>query len=173
MKKKERSKYLQCGQIINTHGVRGAVKVRSDCDSPEILASLRRVYTERGGDFIPFDVTGASVFKGFVLLTLAGVSDLDGAVALKGRDIYAERDELSRFLGDGDRFIADLIGLPLIDADTKRELGVLTDVTNTGASDIYVVDTPHGERLMPAVPEFVIEISDEAITVRPIPGMLD
>ncbi len=173
MEKKERSPYLQCGQIINTHGVRGAVKARSDCDSPEILASLRRVYTERGGSFTPYEVRGASVLKGFVLLTLEGVDDLDAAVRLKGRNIYAERDELSEFLGEGDRFIADLLGLPLVDADTGDVLGVLTDVINRGAQDIYVVETPNGERMMPAVPEFVISITDEAITVRPIPGMLD
>ncbi len=169
----ERSLFLPCGQIINTHGVRGVVKARSDCDSPEILASLSRVYTKRGDEYTAYEIKSASLQKGFVLLTLEGVDDLDAAVALKGRDIYAERAELEEFMEEGDRFIADLIGLPLLHADTKERLGVLRDVYNLGASDIYVVDTPFGERMMPAVPEFVTEITDEAIYVRPIKGMLD
>ena len=169
----ERSQYLPCGEIINTHGVRGVVKARSDCDAPEILASLERVYTERGGEYTPYEVEGASLQKGFVLLTLAGVGDLDAAIALKGRVIYADRDELSEFMEEGDRFIADLIGLPIKHADTKETLGTLRDVFNAGASDIYVIDTPAGERMMPAVPEFVTEMTDDAIYVRPIEGMLD
>lgn len=169
----EHSLYLPCGQIINTHGVRGVVKARSDCDAPEILASLPRMYTKRGDEYTAYGIKSASLQKGFVLLTLSGVDDLDAAIALKGRDIYAERAELEKFMEEGDRFIADLIGLPIIDADNKERLGVLRDVYNAGASDIYVADTPLGERMMPAVPEFVDEITDEAIYVRPIAGMFD
>ena len=168
-----RSLYLACGQIINTHGVRGVVKARSDCDSPEILASLERVYTERGGEYTPYEIRSASLQKGFVLLTLEGIETLEAAIALKGQTIYAERNELLEYLEEGDRFIADLIGLPIIDADTGVTLGTLRDVFNAGASDIYVVDTPTGERMMPAVPEFVTEMTDEAIFVRPIEGMFD
>lgn len=168
-----RSKYLPCGEIINTHGVRGVVKARSDCDSPEILASLERVYTKRGGEYIPYEIKGASLQKGFVLLTLCGVDDLDAAIAMKGRELYAEREELEEFLEEGDRFIADLLELPIIHADTGESLGKLRNIFNSGASDIYVIDTSSGERMMPAVPEFVTEITDEAIYVRPIEGMLD
>ncbi len=169
----ERSRFLPCGQIINTHGVRGVVKARSDCDSPEILASLPRVFTRQGEEYTPYEIKASSLQKGFVLLTLSGVDDLDRAVALKGRDIYAERAELMKFMEEGDRFIADLIGLPVIHEDTGETLGELTDVYNRGASDIYVVKTRFGERMMPAVPEFVTRITDEAIYVRPIEGMLD
>ena len=171
--KMERQPYLECGEIINTHGVRGVVKARSDCDSPEVLASLERVYTKRGETFTPYEIVGASLQKGFVLLTLHGVTTLEAAVALKGMTIYAERAELEEFLEEGDRFIADLIGLPVINADTGEAIGTLRDVFNSGASDIYVVDTPRGERMMPAVPEFVTEVTDEAIFVRPIEGMFD
>lgn len=165
--------YLACGEIVNTHGARGALKARPDCDSPEVLASLSRVYTSENGGFRPYDIEHASVMKGFVLLTLAGVVTVEDAVKLKGRTIYAARDELEEFLEDGDRFIADLIGLPIMDADTKELIGTLSDVINRGASDIYVVDTPNGERMMPAVPEFVAEMTDDAIYVRPIEGMFD
>ena len=169
----DRSPFLRCGEIINTHGVRGVVKARSECDSPDILCELPRVFTQHGGEYTPYEIKGASIQKGFVLLTLEGVDTLDGAIAMKGQIIYAEREELEAFLEPGDRFIADLIGLPIVHADTGEELGVLKDIYNAGASDIYVVDTPRGERMMPAVPEFVTETTDEKICVRPIEGMLD
>lgn len=169
----EKSLYLRCGEIINTHGVRGVVKARSECDSPEVLASLEHVYVKNKNEYVRYTVKGASLQKGFVLLTLEGVDTLDAAIAMKGTVIYAERAELEEFLEPGDRFIADLIGLPVVHADTNERLGVLKDVYNVGASDIYVVDTPAGERMMPAVSEFVTEITDEAIKVRPIEGMLD
>ncbi len=168
-----RSPYLLCGKIINTHGVRGVVKAQAECDSPEILASLPRVFTKHAGEYKMYEVNGASLQKGFVLLTLGGVESLDAAVLLKGREIYAERSELEKHLLPGDRFIADLIGLPVIHAGTGDRLGVLTDVFNSGASDIYVVETSGGERMMPAVPEFVEKITDDAVYVLPIPGMLD
>lgn len=168
----KKSDFLRCGEIINTHGVRGAVKARSDCDSPEILASLECVYTDAEGKN-PMKVMSASIQKGFVLLTLDGVNDIDAAIALKGTVIYASREELLEFMEEGDRFIADLIGLPIIHADTKETLGTLRDVINRGASDIYVIDTADGEKMMPAVAEFVTEMTDDAIFVRPIPGMLD
>lgn len=169
----EKSRYLRCGEIINTHGVRGVVRARSECDSPDVLASLTHIYVKNKDAYAQYAVTHASLQKGFVLLTLDGVDTLEAAVALKGTVIYAERKELEQFMEPGDRFIADLIGLPLIHADTGEELGTLRDVYNAGASDIYVVDTPQGERMMPAVAEFVTEITDDAIRVRPIEGMLD
>ena len=86
--------------------------------------------------------------------------------------VYAARNDLP--VPEGAHFIADLIGLPVIDADTGREYGVLTDVFNAGASDIYCIATPDGERMMPAVPEFVISVDIEsAIPVRPKGGMFD
>lgn len=167
-----RSKYLPCGEIINTHGVKGALKARSDCDSPEILAALPYVSADPNGEKI-YNIVSASIQKSFVLLTFEGVNDLEDAIALKGKVIYAAREELMKFMEEGDRFIADLIGLPVLHADSKEEIGVLKDVINRGASDIYVIDTANGEKMMPAVDEFVISITDEEIYVRPIPGMLD
>ena len=167
-----KSAFLPCGEIINTHGVKGVVKARSDCDSPEILASLPYVAADPEGKKI-FNIRSASIQKAFVLLTLEGVDTVEAAIALKGTVIYAAREELMEFMEEGDRFIADLIGLPIVHADSGEKLGVLKDVINRGASDIYVIDTENGEKMMPAVDEFVIDITDEMITVRPIPGMLD
>ena len=166
-----KKQYLECGKIINTHGVRGAVKLESLCDSPEVLASLERVFTLEGGKYREIEVKGASVFKQFVLAELEGIDDMDKAAAMKGTMLYASRDDFE--LEEGDYFIADLIGLPVIDIDSGKNYGKIKDVINRGASDIYVVNTPNGERMMPAVEEFVKNIDlEKGIFVKTIPGLL-
>lgn len=166
-----RQNYLECGQIINTHGVRGTVKLESWCDSPEVLAGLRTLWRKVGGEFQSIRVLKTSIFKQFVLADLEGITDINAAIPLKNTVVYAAREDLDP--GEG-YFIADLIGLPIIDQASGETVGKLRDVVNRGAQDIYVIDTPAGERMIPAVEEFVPKIDpDTAIYVTPIPGMLD
>ena len=170
--KRTLAEHLECGKIINTHGVRGEVKLESYCDSPEILRDLKRVYFKENGGYREARVLHASVFKTFVLMAIESVSDLDTAVSLKNKTIYAAREDLP--IEEGSYFIVDLIGLPVIDADSGKCYGTLADVTNLGASDIYTVKTEKGERMMPAVEEFVDRVDlNEGIFIRPIEGMFD
>ena len=167
----EKNQYLECAIVINTHGVRGDVKLESLCDAPEVLASLERVFVLEGGKYREIEVKRASVFKQFVLATLEGVDDMDKAAAMKGTMLYASRDDFE--LEDGDFFIADLIGLPVIDNKDGKIYGKIKDVINRGASDIYVVTTPSGERMMPVVEEFVKRVDLESgVYVEVIPGLL-
>ena len=172
MKSINEKKYLECGKIVNTHGVKGAVKIESWCDSPEILADLPCVYFKKGNVYEKCEVLSSSVMKRHVLATLEGINDVDVAMTLKETVVYAERDDIP--LEEGDYFIIDLVGLPVIDADNGTEYGTVSDVFNAGASDIYTVKTANGDRMIPAVPEFVINIDlDKGIFVRPIEGMFD
>lgn len=167
-----KTKYLECGRIINTHGVRGGLKLESWCDSPEDLADLKKVYLEMNGGYEQHNVRRASVFKQFVIMEIEGVNDIDAASALKGRMLYADRDDIS--VSDGAYFIADIIGLPIIDEATGEKLGTLSEVINLGASDIYVIKTENGEGMIPAVPEFIKRVDTESgIYVSLIEGMLD
>lgn len=168
----EKKQYLECAVIINTHGVRGDVKLESLCDSPEVLADLSRVFVREGGAYREIKVLHASVFKQFVLVGLEGVNDMDAAAALKGTTLYADRDDFD--LEEGDYFIVDLIGLPVIDQISGKEYGKIADVINRGASDIYVVKTPAGERMMPVVEEFVKNVDlERGVFVETIPGLLE
>jgi len=162
--------HLECGKIINTHGVSGVVKAESWCDSPDILASLEKVFILENGKLKKYKIAGASVFKRFVLLELVGVMTLEDAEKLRDKVLYLSRDDIE--LEEGDVFIADLIGLPVIDVDSGTEYGKIADVINAGASDIYVIDTPNGEAMMPAVSEFVKEVDlQRGVFVKPIEGM--
>ena len=164
--------YIECGKIINTHGCFGGLKLESWCNSPEELARLKKLYIKNDGEFVKHIVEKASVFKQFVIVTLNDIKSMDEALALKNTVVYALRKDFH--LEDGEYFIADLSGLEVIDADSGMVYGTLSEVINRGASDIYVVKTDEGERMIPAVPEFVKSVDiKKGIFVTPISGMLD
>ena len=165
--------YLECGKIINTHGFRGAVKLENRCDAPEILASLKRVwFREADGSYRPVRVLHASVQKQFVIATLEGIADEESANRLRECLIYAAREDIP--LEEGDHFIVDLIGLPVKHADTGEVLGEVGDIDTRGARDLYIVKTPQGEFMVPAVEAFVVKVDpDDAVYMRPIDGLLD
>lgn len=164
--------YIECGKIINTHGTQGGLKLESWCNTPADMAALKRLYLLENGEYKKMKVVKASVFKQFVIVQLDAVKDMDAAMALKNTVLYAARDDFK--LADGEFFISDLEGLPVIDADSGRVYGTLLETVNRGASDIYVVKTENGERMIPAVDEFIDRIDLESgIYVRPIEGMFD
>ena len=164
--------YLEAGKIINIHGFKGAVKLESWCDSPEVLAGLERLWIRTSESYTPKRVLHASVFKQFVIAQLEGVNGEEEANRMRGTVVYAAREELP--VPDGGCFIADLIGLPVKHADTGEVLGTLTQVDPRAHGDLYTVKTPYGDRLLPAVEQFVTRIdTDDAVYVRPIPGLLD
>lgn len=164
--------YLECGKILNTHGIRGCLKVESYCDSPDILASLPAVYLLEHDQYVRKAILHASKQKGFVLLTLEGIDSVEAAESLKNQVLFAARENLP--VADNAVFIADLIGLPVIDADTGVRYGTMSGVTNPGGGDLYLIDTPSGEKMIPAVPDFIARADPEhGLFIRPIPGLLD
>ena len=166
------NEYLECGKIINTHGVIGEVKVECYCDSPEILASLKKVYIKKCNNYEAAKVSRAFVSKNSVVMRLSCIKDMDEAQRMRDTVLYAAREDIP--IDDGAYFIADLIGLEVIDADSGEIYGKIVDVINRGASDIYVIKTKKGEVLFPAVDEFISSVDTErAVFVKPIEGMFD
>ena len=161
-----KNRFLEAGQIVNTHGIRGEVKIVPWCDSPEFLLQFGTLYV----DDKPLNVLEARVHKGNVLARLEGVEDVNAAMSLKGRTVFIDRTGVE--LPEGRHFIADLIGLNVVDADSGETLGVVADVLTPPAHEVYVVKGEH-EYLIPAVDEFVIEtnVEDGYIKVRLIEGM--
>lgn len=171
---REKQAYLECAQAVNTHGVKGGVRLASRCDSPSVLASLKTMYLREGDEYRAMSVVHASVQKNMVLATFAGIDTLEGAVALRDKIFYAKREDLP--LSEGAHFVADLLGLPVIDTDSGEPCGVLEDVTFPGAHPVYVVRDGEHSFMIPAVPAFILEISfgqekPEGIYVRLIEGM--
>ena len=165
-------KYLECAVVANTHGINGAIKALSQCDTPEDLAALDRVYVEQLGVKRELKVTSSSVYKDMVIFTFEGVDDIDKAMRLKGRTLFADREDFG--LDEGEFFLADIIGLDVIDADSKKVYGTIENVNTNSAQLLYEVKTPNGIRLLPAVDAFIKEVVlEEAVYVTPIKGLLD
>ena len=165
--------YPEAGKVINIHGYRGVVKLECWCDSPKVLSGLKTVYLKEGDGFRPVKVLAASVQKQFVLMTLEGIDSEEKANALRQTVVYAAREDI---LGSsGKNLIADLISLPVKHADTGEPLGKVRDVLESGAGLLYLIAAENGKEVMvPAVPAFVVkEDPDDALYLRPIPGMFD
>ena len=150
-----KNQFLEAGQIVNTHGIQGEVKIVPWCDSPEFLLQFGTLYL----DGTPVRVRAARVHKGNVLAALEGVADVNAAMALKGKTVSIDRSGV--VLPEGRHFIADLLGL-----------GVVADVLTPPAHEVYVVKGEH-EYMIPAVDEFLAETNVEGgyIKVRLIEGM--
>ncbi len=164
--------YLECGKIANTHGVKGAVIIDSWCDSPEVLCSIKTVYTEKNGAYTPIDIKKALVYKGRVLAELAGLESLEDAAAMKNTVLFAKRSDLP--IADGAFFVQDLIGLSVYEIGTDEKYGTLSDVISGAASELYEIKNERGTFLIPAVPEFVKEIDlEKGIFIKAIEGMFE
>ncbi|MDD2363167.1 MAG: ribosome maturation factor RimM [Oscillospiraceae bacterium] len=165
-----KKQYLEAGQVVGTHGIRGEVRVHPRCDSPEVLATLDVLYFDE--DKTPIKVKSRP-HKNIALMKIEGIDNVQDAAALRGRMLYLDRNDLK--LDEGSYFIADLIGLKVIDADSSQEYGTLSQVSPTGANDVYHVQTDKGEVLIPAVPSFIIEtdIDNRFMKIRPIKGLFD
>lgn len=164
--------YLSCGKAVNTHGVAGLIKIESWCDTPKVLASLKTLYLEKNGEYMPLEVERSSLHKGMVLCKLKGCDSFEAAILYKNKVFYCKRDDLD--IGDDKVFIEDMLGLSVINADSGKVYGVLENVINNPANDIYEIKTDKGMAYMPAVKEFVVSVEvDKGIFVRPIEGMFD
>lgn len=155
---------LPTGQIVNTHGLRGHVKVMPWADDPDDLLDFDRFFI----DGKEYEVEHASRQKNMILLKLAGVDSIEDAALLRNKEIAISRDDIE--LEEGVVFIADLIGVPVLAEGV--EIGKITEVLTPPGNDVYVVKGQH-EYMIPAVKEFIEELNPEAgfVKVRLIEGM--
>ena len=163
--------YLPACKIVSTHGVRGEMKALPLCDGAAFLAKFKRLFTSADGAG-ESRVLGVRAQGNVILLRLDGVTDMDAARAQVGRTYYLAKADAK--LPRGRYFIDDLLGCDVVDADTDRVYGQLTNVDRPAAQDIYTVTDGAGEEhMLPAVPEFVkkIDIDARKIFVTPIEGM--
>jgi 16S rRNA processing protein RimM len=161
----EKTEFLEAGEIVSTHGIRGEVKILPWTDSADFLRRFKTLYISGQ----PYAVKSSFVHKGCVIAALEGVADVNAAMTLKGRTVCFARADAK--LPKGHFFLADVLGARVVTEDGK-ELGELVDIIQNPTQNVYVV---RGERehLIPAVPEFVLntDIENGVVTVRLIEGM--
>ncbi len=146
---------IEAGKIVNTHGLRGEVKIVSWCDYPQVFEQFSAVYLKD----IEYKIENVKYHKESVILKLSGVDSIDDAEKLKNTVVFALREDFG--LSEGEFFIADIIGLKVISEGVG--IGFIKDVIQTGANDVYVISR-NGKKdlLFPANPETVIENNIES-----------
>lgn len=161
------SKFLEAGVIIGTHGVRGEVKITPWGDSPDFLCGFSTIYIDGN----PVRVRSARTNKTQVLAALEGCDTVEEAMRYKGKVISIDRADAK--LSDGQFFLADLVGLPVLDAATGNEVGKLAEVLDLPAQNVYVVKGGQKSYMIPAVPAFVTEtnVAEGYIKVNLIEGL--
>lgn len=164
-------RYLEIGKIVSVFGLKGEVKVQPWCDSPDFLCEFDTLYYKSG---TPVNVERARVQKNIVVMKLEGTDTVEAAQALRGRVLYMDREDVE--LEEGAYFVQDLIGLEVRDAETAQVYGTITEVSETGANDVYHIKSPDGKMLyVPAIPDVVkqTDIEGGAMLITPLDGLFD
>lgn len=164
--------YLEIGRIVGTHGVRGEMRVEPWCDSPEFMKKFKVLYYDDKGNS---SVEVACRPHGNIVLVKAkGIETVEQAQAMRGKILFIKRADAK--LQKGDFFIQDLIGCKVVDADTQVCYGEISDVSQTGANDVWHVTNGNGqEYLMPAIPPVIkdTDVEKGIVTVTPLKGIFD
>ena len=166
-----KKEYLEAGKIVNTHGIRGEVKIMPYCDSPELLCEFDRLFM--GKSLTEIYIERSRVQKNMIICKIEGVDTPEEAEKLRNKMLYMHRDDLE--LDEDTYFIQDLIGMTVKDADTGEIYGIIDDVFQTGANDVYSIKNGDKSYLVPAIADVVIttDIDSGIMTIRPLEGLFD
>ncbi|MCD8390320.1 MAG: ribosome maturation factor RimM [Firmicutes bacterium] len=151
---------LEVGKIVNTHALKGEVKIAVWMDYPEDFEALEYVYVKTRAGETRLNIEGIKYQKNNLIVKFREITDIDEAARYKNSVLYAERGMIP--MEDGAHFIADLIGLDVIDSEAGEKIGVVADVFNTGSNDIYDVRRDGKKNLLlPVIDDVVKEIDIE------------
>ena len=168
-----KQEYFEIGQIVNTFGIKGFVKVNPFTDDLDRFEELKSVFIVKNKELIDFEIEEVKYQKHVVLIKFKGINDINMAEKYKGCYIKISRKD-ARKLPKDTYFIADLIGLNVYDEDGKL-LGKLEDIYNNKSHDIYVVKNDLGKQiLLPSTKEVIkqINIDENKIIVKLIDGLI-
>ena len=143
------SEYLLIGQVLRPQGIKGLVKVRPDTDDPWRFEDLNFVYLESNKSYTKVSIEEVSVRDDGVYLRLDHAQTRDDAEKQRDIMLYVDRAH-ARELEENETFICDIIGCKAVTLDGE-EIGTVRDVLQPGGNDVYVIKTPKGEMLLPAL----------------------
>lgn len=165
---------LRVGVITSTHGVRGEVKVFPTTDDMNRFKKLKTVILDLGKEQKTLTIEQVKFFKNMVILKFKGLDNINDVEMWRQKDLLITRDQAVKLQPD-ENFIVDLIGLKVV-TDEGSELGVMTDVIQTGANDVYVVKMNSGkEVLLPAIKDCIlhVDLDKGEMLVHVLDGLLD
>ncbi len=167
------TKYLEIGQIVNTFGIKGMVKVNPFTDNIKRFDKLKKVYIGSNKEKKEIEIEEVKYHKNMVLIKFKGINNPDEANLLRNKYLYVDRDD-EEPLEEGTYYIVDMLGLDVY-TDENELLGTLDDIYNTGSNDIYVVKNELGKQiLLPAIKDVIKEVNleEKKIIVHLIPGLI-
>lgn len=164
---------LEIGQIVNTFGIKGMVKVKPFTDDIKEFDKFKTVYIEKKGNYEEYEIEEVKYHKNMVLIKFRGIDKIEQAEELRNSYLTISRDSLEQ-LEEGRYYIVDLLGLEVY-TDEQILLGTLEDIFNTGGNDIYVVKNKEGKQiLLPAIKDVIkkVDLENKKIIVYLIPGLI-
>lgn len=164
---------LQVGIISSTHGVRGEVKVFPTTDDVRRFKKLKQVILDTGREQLPLEIESVKFFKQFAILKFKGIDNINDIEKYKGRSLLVDREHAVKLKKD-EYFIADMIGISVY-TEAGALFGTLKDVMETGANDVYIIESPaHGEVLIPAIKQCVldVDIEQKKMTIHLMEGLV-
>ncbi|MCR5584367.1 MAG: ribosome maturation factor RimM [Lachnospiraceae bacterium] len=172
----DKDKMLRVGVISNTHGIHGEVKVYPTTEDIKRFDFLKQVFLDTGKELKELEVTGVKYFKNLAILKFKGIDSINDVERWKQMDLLVTRENAIP-LEEGEYYIYDLIGLDVYDEnDPETPVGVLTEILQTSANDVYLVKTKDKkEILIPSIKDSNIRVSleEKKITVHILPGLTD
>lgn len=167
-----KKQFLETGKITGTHGIRGMVRIQAWCDDYDFLKKFKTLYLDKNG------VKSLTLEKiqpnGNVMIAkFRGIDTIENAEKLRNSILYINRDDAN--LPDGAYFIQDLIGCTVFDDNSKQVYGTVSDVTQTGANDVWHIKNGDNEYLIPVIDDVVKQVDVESgeIYITPLKGIFD
>ena len=164
--------YLEIGKITSTHGIKGEMRVQPWCDSPEFMKKFKTLYLDKKGEK---ELKVSCRPNGnMVILKVQGVDTVEEASRYREKVLYMKRSDAK--LPEGIWFVQELIDCTVVDADEETKVyGVLSDVSQTGANDVWHIKKDGKEYLIPSIPSVVIstDVVEGIIKIRPLKGIFE
>ena len=164
--------FLEAGKIVGTHGVMGMVRIQSWCDSNEFFCNFKTLYTNSNGtDFL--SVISAKPHGNVVISKIKGIDSIEKAETLRNKIVYVKREDLK--LDEGAYLIQEVIGCCVYDIQSGDFLGKISDVSKTGANDVWHIEKNGKEYLIPKIDDVVksVDIVNEKILINVLKGVFD
>lgn len=167
------TEYFEIGQIVNTFGIKGMVKVKPFTDDITRFDDLKKVYIENKNKTKQYEIEEVKYHKEMVLIKFKGINTIEEAEELRNSYLKIDREDGVE-LEENSYYIVDLIGLEVY-TDEGKLLGTLEDIFNTGSNDIYVVKDSLGKQvLLPAIADVIkkVDLENKKIEVHLIKGLV-
>lgn len=163
---------FRVGVIANTHGIRGEVKVYPTTEEPARFKKLKQVLLDTGKEFLELEIASVRFFKNLVIVKFKGIDTINDIEQYKGMDLYVTRENALP-LEEGEYYLADIIGARVL-TEEGEDFGELTDILETGANLVYVVQHEGKEVLLPVIPDCVknVDVEKQEVVVHIMKGLL-